>query len=96
MKIKLILTSLVLLSACAELENFTRLDANSTPKEKFRACAVNEATTKLKNGTLFTQDFTTTKNAIVKTCLKKLAYEAAGFDSEASQIADTILSQFRN
>lgn len=95
MKIKGIFALLILVSGCSQLESLTQVGTNASTEEKFRACAINEATNKLQNGTLFNQTFTATKDEIVQTCLKKLAYDAVGFDAEASQIADSVLSQFR-
>lgn len=94
MKIKGILALLVIITGCSQLESYTQVGSNATTQEKFRACAITEATTKLQNGTLFNQTFTSTKDEIVDTCMKKIAYDAIGFDSEASQIADSVLSQF--
>ncbi len=95
MKINGILALSLLLAGCSQLESFTQVGTNASTEEKFRACAISEASSKLQNGTLFNQTFTATKDEIVQTCLKKLAYDAIGFDSEASQIADSVLSQFR-
>ena len=64
-KIFLLMFGVALLSNCAELEKYVNVGENATPQEKFRACALSEAHTKLKNGTLFSADMATTKNEIV-------------------------------
>lgn len=94
MKLKLVLATIILLSSCAKLESLTQVGNNATAEEKFRACAINEVSAKMKAGTLFNQGFTATKDEIVSTCLKKLALQAAGIDAEADSITDGILSKF--
>ena len=69
---------------------------DTSAKEKFRACALLEAQSRLKNGTLFAQSITSTKDEIVNTCIKKMALEAAGIDSEAQNIATNIINSLRN
>lgn len=88
----LILGMVAALSCCAELDKYINVSENATAQEKFRACALVEAQAKLKNGTLFAQDMTSTKNEIVNTCLKKMALQAAGIDSEAESIASNIIN----
>ena len=85
----------VLLSGCAELDKYINVGSNATPQEKFRACALSEAQSKLRNGTLFAQSMTATKDEIVNTCIKKMALEAAGIDSEAQSIASNIINSLR-
>lgn len=85
-----------LLSNCAELDKYMNVSSNATAQEKFRACALSEAQSKLKNGTLFSQDISSTKEEIVNTCLKKMALQAAGIDSEAESIASSIINSLRN
>lgn len=91
----LILGMVTALSCCAELDKYINVGENTSAQEKFRACALSEAQTKLKNGTLFAQDMTTTKNEIVNTCLKKMALQAAGIDSEAESIASSIINSLK-
>ncbi len=90
-----ILGMIAVLSCCAELDKYINVGENASAQEKFRACALVEAQAKLKNGTLFAQDMTTTKNEIVNTCLKKMALQAAGIDSEAESIASSIINGLR-
>ena len=91
----LILGLAVLLNGCGQLDKYMVVGANATPQEKFRACAVTEANSMLQNGTLFTKSLTATKDEIVSTCLKKMALEAAGIDSEAQTIATNIINSLR-
>lgn len=95
-KIFLLMFGVALLSNCAELEKYVNVGENATPQEKFRACALSEAHTKLKNGTLFSADMATTKNEIVNTCLKKMALQAAGIDDEAQSITSSIINSLRS
>lgn len=91
----LFLGLICLLNACAQLNQYVNVGANATPQEKFRACALNEAQNRLQNGTLFSQNLTTTKNDIVNTCIRKMALEAAGIDSEAQTITSNIINSLR-
>lgn len=94
-KICLICGMVVALSCCAELDKYINVGENATAQEKFRACALSEAQTKLKNGTLFAKDMSSTKDEIVNTCLKKMALQAAGIDSEAESITTNIINSLR-
>ncbi len=94
-KICLVMGLVVLLGGCSQLEKYTNVGSNATAQEKFRACALLEAQSKLKNGTLFAQSMTATKDEIVNTCIKKMALEAAGIDSEAQSIASNIINSLR-
>ncbi len=85
-----------ILSGCAEFNKYITVSSNATPQEKFRACALSEAQSKLQNGTLFAQSMTATKDEIVNTCIKKLALEAAGIDSEAQSITSNIINSLQN
>lgn len=94
-KFCLLLGMVVALSCCAELDKYVNVGENATAQEKFRACALSEAQTKLKNGTLFAQDMSATKDEIVNTCLKKMALQAAGIDSEAQSITSSIINSLK-
>ena len=91
-KYALIIGMTIMLSGCSQLDQYINVGTDATPQEKFRACALSEAQAKLKAGTLFAQSMTETKDEIVNTCIKKLALEAAGIDSEAQSIAVGILN----
>ena len=91
----LILGLAVLLSGCEQLDKYMNVGANASAQDKFRACALTEANSMLQNGTLFTKSLTATKDEIVSTCLKKMALEAAGIDSEAQTIATNVINALR-
>lgn len=96
MKKYCVVLGLALLCGCAQLDKYMTVDKNASAQDKFRACALNEAQTKLQNGTLFAASLSATKDEIVNTCLKKMALEAAGIDSEAQDIASNIINSFMN
>lgn len=87
---------IAVLSSCTEFNKYITVGSNATPQEKFRACALSEAQNKLQNGTLFTKTMTATKDEIVNTCIKKLALEAAGIDSEAQSITSNIINSLQS
>lgn len=91
-----ILGLVAILSGCAEFNKYITVGSNATPQEKFRACALSEAQSKLQNGTLFSKTMTATKDEIVNTCIKKLALEAAGIDSEAQNITSNIINSLQS
>ena len=92
----LLLGLAVLVSGCSHLDKYMTVSSNASAQEKFRACALSEAQTKLKNGTLFAQNISTTKDEIVNTCIKKMALESAGIDEEAQTITSNIINSLRN
>ncbi len=96
MKKSIILGCMLLLGACSQLDKYMTVDSNASAQDKFRACALTEAQTKLQNGTLFAQSVSVTKDEIVNTCLKKMALEAAGIDSEAQSITSNIINSLMN
>ena len=91
----LLLGFAVLVSGCSQLDKYMTVSSNASAQEKFRACALTEANAMLQNGTLFTKSLTVTKDEIVSTCLKKMALEAAGIDSEAQTIATNVINALR-
>lgn len=92
----LILDLAILLGGCSQLDQYINVGSNATPQEKFRACALSEAQVRLQNGTLFAQNLTVTKNEIVNTCIRKMALEAAGIDTEAQTITTNIINSLRS
>ncbi|MBQ7303711.1 MAG: hypothetical protein IJW75_02175 [Alphaproteobacteria bacterium] len=97
MKKNLLLTLMVLLSACnADLSQYTNVDANSSAKVKMRACLVNEANSRLNNGTLFTSSVTQTAKDMVGVCIKNLALQSAGLSQESQSTAETIIQNLKN
>ena len=95
-KYALILGIAAILSGCSQMNQYISSSSDATAQQKFRACALSEAQSKLKNGTLFSQSLTETKDDIVNTCIKKMALEAAGIDEEAQSIATSIINNLRN
>lgn len=93
MKNKFLAAALVLtVSGCTQLESLTAVDSNASVKEKFRACAVSEAMNKVQDGTAFSLGLSAASDEIVNSCIKKLALQSAGIDSEAESMTNNILS----
>ncbi len=96
MKKNLLIGSLVLLAACADVSQYTAVDANASSKAKMKACMISEANNKLKEGTLFAQGISATADELVNVCLKKLALQAAGISEESQSTAKNIISNLQN
>lgn len=88
--------AIVLLAACADLSQYTTVDANASAKTKMRACMINEANAKFQAGTLFVNSLSATSDELVSICLKKLALQAAGISEESQSTAQTIISNLKN
>ena len=93
---KMLLLALLTLSACADLSQYTTVDANASAKTKMRACLVNEANARLQDGTLFTKSISVTSDELVNVCLKKLALESAGITEESQSTALTVIQNLKN
>lgn len=94
---KTILTAvLILLSGCADLSQYTTVDADASAKTKMRACMLSEANAKFQAGTLFVKGLRETSDELVNTCIKKLALQAAGISAESQSAAETIISNLKN
>ena len=86
-----ILAVISALTACGSLTSTTKEDS---AKVKLRACMVQDATAKLKAGTLTTKNIKTNAKNISTACVKKLALESAGLDAkETETMATTILNE---
>ena len=96
MKKLFILSFALLLGACADLSQYTAVDANASAKTKMRACMINEANAKFQSGTLFANSVSATADELVNICLKKLALQAAGISEESQSTAQTIISNLKN
>lgn len=96
MKKFFILSIAVLLSACADLSQYTNVDSNASSKTKMKACMISEANAKFQAGTLFANSISATADELVNTCLKKLALQAAGISEESQSTAQTIISNLKN
>lgn len=90
------ITAIALATACADLSQYTNVDANASAKTKMRACMLNEANAKFQAGTLFTKSLSATSDELVSICLKKLALQAAGISEESQSTAQTIISNLKN
>lgn len=84
-----------LLAGCADLSQYTTVDANASAKSKMRACMLSEANEKLQAGTLFTKSISETSDELVNTCLKKLALQAAGISEESQSAAESIIANLK-
>ena len=93
---KMLLLALLTLGACADLSQYTTVDANASAKTKMRACLVNEANARLQDGTLFTKSISVTSDELVNVCLKKLALESAGITEESQSTAITVIQNLKN
>ncbi len=93
---KMLLLALLTLGACADLSQYTTVDANASAKTKMRACLVNEANARLQDGTLFTKSISVTSDELVNVCLKKLALESAGITEESQSTALTVIQNLKN
>ena len=93
---KALALSLMLLSGCAELSQYTTVDSNASAKTRMRACLISEANSRFQAGTLFTQSLSATSDELVSVCLKKLALESAGISQESQSTAQTIIQNLKN
>jgi len=94
MKKYIVLSLIFLMTACAEMSNFTGSD--SSAKGKMQGCLMSEANTRLQAGTLFTNTVTATAKDMVSTCVKKLALQSAGISQESQSVAENIINNLRN
>lgn len=90
-----LLSALLLLGACENISQYTATTANSTPRQKMQACMLNEANSRLYNGTLFVNTVSETAKDITNTCLKKLALQAAGIREESQTAATNIINNLK-
>lgn len=88
-------TALLTLSACTADQMASWIpESDKTPmttQAKLKACALDEARTKVQNGTVLSQGINATANEISSTCVKKLALQSAGLDTQATQDATNAL-----
>ncbi len=89
------LAVLLALSACENISQYTTTTADATPRQKMQACMLNEANTRLYNGTLFVNTVSETSKDITNTCLKKLALQAAGISEESQTAATNIINNLK-
>lgn len=93
-KIISVLAVAIALSACesVDMTKYTTASSNDSVKKRLSACMLNEATEKLKAGTLLASGLSAAADEISNTCIKKLALQAAGIDTEANSTATSILN----
>ncbi|MBR1776969.1 MAG: hypothetical protein IJ752_00075 [Alphaproteobacteria bacterium] len=83
------------LTACSstDLSQYTTASKDDPIKVRLRACMLNEANAKFQAGTLMAAGISDTADEITNTCIKKLALQSAGLDTEANQsMASSILN----
>ena len=85
----IIAASLVLLGACTNEQMALWVpESDKTPmttNAKLKACTLDEARNKVMDGSAFTLGMSAAANEISTTCVKKLALESAGLDTQATQ-----------
>ena len=86
------------LCACEgmDLSQYTTANANDTVKAKLGKCILSEATTKVQSGTLLASGISAAADEISTSCIKKLALQSAGLDSEATSTATSVLTNLFN
>ena len=89
------LAAVLLLGACENMSQYTTASADASPRQKMQACMLNEANTRLYNGTLFENTVSETSKDITNTCLKKLALQAAGISEESQTAAVNIINNLK-
>lgn len=89
------LAAVLLLGACENMAQYTTASADASPRQKMQACMLNEANTRLYNGTLFVNTVSETSKDITNTCLKKLALQAAGISEESQTAAVNIINNLK-
>lgn len=93
---KLLLVTLLFLTACNGVSQYATADANASAKTRMRACLVSEATSRFQAGTLFVQGLSATSDELVSICLRKLALESAGISAESQSTAQMIIQNLQN
>jgi len=95
-----VLCLVAVICACSstgfDISKYTTVDANASTKAKLKACLISEANNKFQNGTLFSASLSVTADELTNTCIKKLALETAGLNSEAQSTASTIIQNLKN
>lgn len=99
-KIFLLSAAILLIGACAEgsLSSYAssvNID-QSTTSGKLKACSLEEGAKMIENGKALTQSISASADEISNTCLKKLALQAAGLDTEATNTAANALQSLLN
>ena len=92
---------ILLLGACAQGQLSSYIAENntidkSTTSGKLKACSLEEAAKKIEDGSAFAQSISASSDEISTICIKKLALEAAGLDSKATEDATNALQTLLN
>ncbi len=87
-----LLGACLFVSACATSGTDT---ANLTTMGKLRICLTEQATQSLTDGSLYTNGVSSTAKTISNACIKSLAMEHLGIDTQTTQMATTILSAMK-
>ena len=69
--------------------------ANLSTMGKMKNCLSEQAMQSLTNGTLYANGVSATAKEISNTCIKSLAMEHLGIDTQTTQMATTILSALK-
>ena len=83
------------LTGCSNLDlsKHTTANKDDSTTVKMRACMLNEATQKLKAGTLLAASVNATAEEITNTCIQKLALQSVGLDTESNNsMASSIIN----
>jgi hypothetical protein len=90
-KLTMLLVAAALLSGCETLSSTSDDKTPLTTSGKLKACALEEAWTKVQDGTAFTLGISEAADEISTTCVKKWALESAGLDTQATSDAYSAL-----
>lgn len=88
--------AIVLAGCSADLSQYAQVDANASYKTKLKACLISEANTKLQNGTLFNGSVVATAKELAGSCIKNLALQSAGIETETQTMAQNIIQNLKN
>lgn len=93
-KIMTVLAAVMALTACESIDmtKYTTASTDDSVKTRLRACMLSEATERLQAGTLLTNGLSAAADEISTVCIKKLALQAAGIDTEATSTATSVLN----
>ncbi len=86
-----LLTGTLLLSGCATSTDGTNL----TTMGKMKTCLTEQAMQTLADGSLYTNGVSATAKTISNSCIKSLAMEHLGINTQTTQMATTILSALK-
>ena len=92
---KTLFIALLMLGACTGEEMAAYVPqgdaAATTTKGRLNACILEQAKTKVSDGSVLTQGIKATASEISSACIQKLALQSAGLDTQATQNAQSTL-----